>query len=265
MRAQEPATSDASNYHWVACSVSQDMPTDFLVVNRRRYYFLTLCCLLAGCANVTVTNRREVKASPLATPKVIYITDFELDGGRLNNERGILPLSPIFRNESDGWSAVVPRLFGVPVDRGSRGRELTELMSSSLVEDLRNVGLAAYRLGAADKLPAEGWLVRGSFVRIDEGDRLYRAIIGFGSGETELELVTSLSDLDQGNLQQPFCELSTSARSNRQPGAMITFDPYVAAARFVVCGLDLDKNVIESAAKIATAITKTIHDRGCAG
>jgi len=87
-----------------------------------------------------------------------------------------------------------------------------EALSSSLVEDLRSIGLNAYHLSANERLPTEGWLVSGGFVQMDEGNRLRRAIIGFGSGGTTLQLTTSLSDLVSG-IPRPFCELRTSTRS----------------------------------------------------
>ena len=232
-------------------------------MGRRAYYFGLLGLMLVGCASVKVTDRRELGAIGPTPPSIIYVADYGLDAKRLSFETGVLPIASISQSGADGSSTIFPRLFGVPIDRGVRARELAELMANSIVEDLHNLGLTAYRLRAGDKPPAAGWVVRGVFVRVDEGDRLRRALVGFGSGRTDLEVITSLSDLEHGQ-PQPFCELATKARSRRQPGAILSFDPYVAAERYMLCGLDLDANVMESAARIATAIARSVHKRDCA-
>jgi hypothetical protein len=98
-------------------------------------------------------------------------------------------------------------------------------------------------------------LVRGAFVQLDGGNRLRRALIGFGSGATRLRVFVWVSDLSHGS-SGPFCALDASAHSSKKPGAVLTFDPYVGAARFVVGGLDQDTNVTQIAAEIANDITE---------
>jgi hypothetical protein len=97
--------------------------------------------------------------------------------------------------------------------------------------------------------------VRGAFVQLDEGNRLRRALIGFGSGATSLRVVVWVSDLEHGS-SGPFCALDTSTHSSRKPGAALSFDLYVGAARFVLDGLDLDTNVTQIAAQISNDIAE---------
>ena len=218
------------------------------------------CLLLAGCANVKLTGLRELAPVPEVTPNIIHVADFTLDPQSMRLETGILPISPVSSDKSDESETLFPRLVGMPVERAVRARELVNLMASSLVEDLRNLGLNADRLSANDQATADGWLVRGSFIRIDEGNRLRRALIGFGDGKTELEVLTSLSDLASG-APQPFCALGMEARSSRGAGAIIAFDPYDALGRFMVDGLDLDKNVMESGYE--DTLIKRTANRNC--
>ena len=154
------------------------------------------------------------------------------------------------------------RIFGVQIDRGILERELANLMATSLIEDLRNRGLTAYRFGPRDHLPAGGWLLEGTFVQVDEGNRLKRALIGFGQGATELEVVTSLSALSDHHLR-PFCEVSTIAHSRHQAGAIISLNPLDAAGRFMLGGLDLDKNVMETGSKLAATIAHRVESHDC--
>jgi hypothetical protein len=241
------------------------------------------CFVLVGCTSVRLTDQREIGSVPSITPKVIYVDDFTLQSENMSVETGVLPVSPVNSASFDESDTLLPRLLGVPVERGVRARELVNLMASSLVEDLKNLGFDAYRLKSlspkrysltpkegysqtgslpGDKPPAQGWLVSGTFVRVDEGDRLRRALIGFGDGATELEAIVSLSDLSGGN-PRLFCELSTSARSDHHPGALISLDPYEAVGRFIAGGLDLDKNVMKSAARVATAVAHRAKQHEC--
>jgi len=188
-----------------------------------------------------------MSATPPTAPRIIYAMDFDLQPGSFQAESGILPISPISAEVPGAFT--IPRILGVPEDSGDRERELLKLMSSALVDDLTSAGLNARFL------PSEGWLVRGAFVQVDEGNRLRRALIGFGSGATRLRVIVWVSDLRHGS-SGPFCALDTSTHSSRKPGAVLSFDPYVVAARFVIDGLDLDTNVTQIAAQIADDISE---------
>jgi hypothetical protein len=221
-------------------------------MRRRRYQYISLvalCFCLSACSDIRVEDERELHAMPPAAPKVVYVKDFDLQPGTFQAESGILPISPI---SAGGF---ISRILGVPVESGERERELLRLMTSALVDDLTNVGLNARVLHYGELLPSEGWLVRGAFVQIDEGNRLKRALIGFGSGATRLRVIVWVSDLGHGP-SGPFCALDTSTHSSRKPGAALSFDPYVGAARFVLDGLDLDTNVTQIAAQIANDIAE---------
>jgi hypothetical protein len=220
---------------------------------------LPACLAIVGCSSVKVDTRRELGAAPTAKPQLIYVADFALDDRSMRTESGILPISPVAVDWSD---AILPRLVGIPVEGAAREREIVNLMATSLIVDLRALGLSAYRLRPDEKPTDDGWLLHGSFTQVDEGNRLRRAVIGFGDGGTELRVNTSLSDVANG-ISRPFCEASLDAHSRRRPGAIFSFDPYVVAGRFMLCALDLDNNVRESAARIASDIARQVHGDAC--
>jgi hypothetical protein len=97
--------------------------------------------------------------------------------------------------------------------------------------------------------------VRGVFTEVNQGNQLNRAIIGFGMGKTDLQVLADINDLSQG-APKPFYELNTTADSGKAPGAgpTIVLGPAGAAARFVMAGQDLDRNVKQTASKIAEDI-----------
>ena len=76
------------------------------------------------------------------------------------------------------------RLYGKSSDPEERARQLVALMSKSLL-DLSNAGFQAVRQPPGAPIPTQGWLLRGSFSLVQEGNRLQRSIIGMGMGETD--------------------------------------------------------------------------------
>ena len=215
----------------------------------RYIVLLAVCLVLSACSNIRVEDEREMHAMPPNPPRVIYVKDFDLEPETFQAESGILPIRPT------PAGAFILRLLGVPEESAVRERELVKLMSSALISDLAGAGLNAQFLRSDELFPSEGWLVRGAFLQVDEGNRLRRALLGFGSGTTRLRVVVWVSDLEHSS-SGPFCALDTSTHSSRKPGAALSFDPYVGATRFVLDGLDLDTNVTQIAAKISDDIAE---------
>jgi hypothetical protein len=94
-------------------------------------------------------------------PAIVYATDFELAPGSIQSEA-----------PSASWP------LHAYLEQ-SKALSLVDTMSTEIVEDLTVEGIAATRLTANDPLPKQGWLVRGVFAKVDKGDRVKRAVIGF--------------------------------------------------------------------------------------
>jgi hypothetical protein len=218
---------------------------------------IALCLGLVGCGSAKVSGQREVGAAPAARPTVIYVADFELDTQTVKRETRVLPLPPPPPGPLGG---ILPKPPGSPKEPAERARELVDLMSTSLVENLTKAGLTAHRLAAGAPQPADGWLLRGIFTEVDEGNRIRRAVVGFGAGQTQLQLVVAVEDLARG-VPRPFYEVDTAADSGKAPGAgpVIVLNPAVGAARFVLAGSDLDRNVKQAAAKIAADLAARVQ------
>jgi hypothetical protein len=208
---------------------------------------LALLALLgAGCASAKITSARPAGAAPAGPPAVVYVADFELHASDIRQERGLLPPPPPL----PGLGDMLPSLPGAPRSRAGRAAELVDLMSRSLVKELESSGVQARRLRPGEAQPTGGWVVRGVFTNVQEGNQLRRAVVGFGSGHTDLQVVVAVDDL-AGGAPKPLYAVETKADSGKTPGAVITLNPYVAAARFVIAGNDLERNVKQSAAQIA--------------
>lgn len=211
--------------------------------------------IVAGVVAATLGICNGAQAAGTATgvttataPAVIYVADFDV-GAATVHQSGIA-----------GVIRGIPRpgLIGSgPLSVGrtpeQQARDVVDTMSNSLVEDLRNDGLTAERLPVGTPLPAAGWLLRGAFLQVDAGNRLRRAVIGLGSGATDIEVVAAIDRLG-ATAPQPLYTVDASAQSGKLPGAVVTLNPYVAAARFVIAGTDLTRNVKDTAAKIANQV-----------
>lgn len=202
-----------------------------------------------NCGSAKISSQREISAAPTNKPVVIYVADFDLDAAEINAEKGLLPPPPKLPGPLGN---ALPPPPGAPKDSQKLARELVDEMSESLVKELTKAGLNARRLTNTNTLPTAGWLVRGVFTEVNQGNQLERAVIGFGKGKTDLQVVVDLADLAHG-APKDFYELNTTANSGKLPGAgpMIVLCPAGAAARFVIASTDLNRNVKQTAARIA--------------
>ena len=205
---------------------------------------------MLGCNSAKVTHQSDVGTVPTSRPTIVYVADFDLDSAEIQSSGAgsMLPLG----------GGILPHPFGIlPKDKASTARDLVDLMGNSLVKDLQEQGFTAQRVSVDGPWPNQGWLLRGIFTEVDEGNRLRRAIIGFGAGKTDLLVHTTLDDLSLG-APQPFYQVDTTAQSGKMPGAIVTMNPAMAAARFVLAGGDLNRNTKDTAAQIAKSVAARV-------
>lgn len=188
--------------------------------------------------------------------RVIYVSDFDLDAGNFKPDKGGItgqgyllpapPKSPLRRKCQD------------PVAAASN---LIRLMSESLVADLQKAGFKAQRLASTESKPTEGLLVSGVFTEFSEGNQMRRALLGFGSGKSKMELYVMVADASSGG--HPLYETSTQKSNGKGPGTVIALNPYAGAAGFVVkFGMTKnapEKMVKQTASKIATELAKQLN------
>jgi Domain of unknown function (DUF4410) len=214
-------------------------------------HLLVAACVLvylAGCASARVTQVAGTPAAaPAAPPPVIVVYDFELDSLDVRSQPGLIPRPHVLGRFVPGHSACNDD------DPDGCAAELRELIAKSLVDDLRKKGLNAVRGGPAQPLPAAGWLVRGVFTDVDTGNQLRRAVLGMGSGATQVQLVLGIDDLARG-VPQPIYQADANASSGKAPGGLITLNPAAMGARFVMARKDTDKSVKKLAAEVADSI-----------
>lgn len=221
---------------------------------------------LVGCAHRPAPVRDSImggakvqqEASPprpqVSLPQLVYVADFGLDA----------------QPQQGGGDAVLdrPRLLRLPretmQDPTQQAARIVDLTAQSLTDDLNRAGVPARRLPPGAPLPAEGWLVRGVFTEASEGSTVRRAVIGFGSGSPKMEVQVGLSDLAD-RPDAPFVILGTVTDPERLPGGIVTRNPYVVGAKFVLEKGAPDRDVKATAQAIAEKIVELrekVRERG---
>ena len=213
-----------------------------------------LCATIAACGSAKVSGRRELAAAPTAKPQIVWVEDFDIDVANVKHDPGLLPPPPL-PNLPGPLGDLLPPPPGQPKDPKKVAREIVDGMSETLVKELTKKGFRAHRLEPGEPTPTAGWLVRGVFTDVNQGNQLHRALIGFGVGKTDLQVVVDIDDLASGR-PESFYEMGTSADSGKAPGAgpLIVLGPAGAAARFVIAGGDLNRNVKQTATQIAMEV-----------
>lgn len=194
-----------------------------------------LVLILASTGNAQ--KQKKPPSSP-GMPEVIYVTDFLIELGDITEQRHLLR-RPIRRQESPE----------------AKAGKLVELLSTSLVTELRNKSVPVVRLYPGQTTPAKGWLVKGQFLEVDEGNRLQRTMVGFGAGATDMQIEVAVVDLASGS-HEPFLVFGTDSKSGKGPGAVVMFNPYVAAAKFVLSKRASEKDVRKTARQISDVLVK---------
>jgi hypothetical protein len=180
---------------------------------------------------VSVTNEKQGSAS-VGGPSKIYVQDFSLDVSDLKTDSGVGGLA----DQASGAGGILGRV-SQRISRGSisggaevQVPQIIAAMSEELVSGFRKRGIPAERL-KQDPVGGSGigWLVKGHFVDIDEGNRAQRAALGFGMGATQMDVKVEVMDLSAQDPGQPFLVFGTSKEAGMKPGG---FNPYVIAAKF---------------------------------
>jgi hypothetical protein len=221
---------------------------------------------LAGGATATGEQVLDTGAPP---PRAVYVADFAVDPG------AIKPASGLVSEVGDSVGEAVqerPRLLGLG-SGGILGRRLSSdtptpeavvnTLATSITDALneQHLGFPAERIPPGAPLPSSGWVITGRFVSVDPGNRAERAVIGFGTGAATTEVLVIVDRLGPGT-STPVLQFGTQADSGKMPGAAVTMNPYVAAAKFVLGKQATTRDVQAMGKEIAKQIADYARARG---
>lgn len=208
--------------------------------------FLARVALLpAQTANPT---EQAAPSRPPGFHGTVYVADFELDAQSIRSE------DLLGAPQAEERPHILPRR-----DRSNPAAEahkLVDALATRLVADLNHAGVTAARLPVDAPVPVEGLVVRGVFTQVDEGNRIRRAVIGFGAGAARMDLYVEVSDLAHPG--GPLYRFANQGSSGKMPGAIVTMNPVAAAAKFTLDQNSSGKALKHVSAQISAEILKRI-------
>jgi hypothetical protein len=210
----------------------------------------------AGCQSTSTGNATAAspgnRATPapattnptlVAKPRPVVVHDFKFDVAQLRTDPGLAP----------GRQGPAKRILGnlrpeeTPVQKATR---YATLLSETIAKELTALKIPATREAPGAPLPADGLVVGGEFLEVDEGNRLRRAIVGFGVGASDVLVQVSVYDLAQSR-QQPILVYGTGTGSKPMPGGAVSMNPYAMAAKYVLARNASEKDMRRLGAQIA--------------
>ena len=194
--------------------------------------------LICGCASVSVKEDKWTQER-LSLPKQIYVKNYEVPAEVLNVDRGGAELEEFRRTTADNFN-----------------KELCERISKRIAP--------AVPLAKGARPERGSWIVEGSFLRLNQGSRLLRSLVGLGAGGTKMEARTVVSVVGSRGTKKTIAEIETTGGSNAEPG-MLTFPtPIGGGIRAVVSlaktGVTADQ--LRTARMITAAMAEKLEAQG---
>jgi hypothetical protein len=229
---------------WIASGLNR-LPSLAIVV---------LASAVLGCGSATVSNE-TANDSVSGAPSMIYVHNFDLGAATVKSDPGTLTGRPRLIH------------FG-QTDPATKLEELSDLMAKSIVEDLHRKNLPARRLANDAPRPANGWLMSGAFLEVDEGNRMQNAVLGFGAGSANADLYVVLADLARPEGKQNLLEFDVNAKGDKMPGGgaatVVTHTPWGMAAKFALERHASERDIRRAAQTIADDLEKFVRNHPAA-
>jgi hypothetical protein len=194
----------------------------------------------SSCGRTSVESV-DVKAVGLPRPQLIVVHDFGVTAASVALDRAI------------GARALEAVKDEPEVQAHLKiGEEVAKVLTENLVKEIAKLGIPT--VSAAQAVPVAGpsLQIEGQFLTVDQGNRLRRAVIGFGAGASEVRtMVQVFETTNEGRrLVEDFY---TTAKSSRKPG----FGPMAGAG--AAMGTVATSAAVSGGVGIATAHSQTVE------
>jgi len=188
----------------------------------------------AMLGRATVRDSEHLPAGEPA-PSAIWVGDFPAAEGAMRPAGGLFGMAEHVVEErprilpTDG-----PLVRRVESDHPDAAT-VSDALASSIADGLAaaKLGMPVERLPAGGATPTGGWLVHGQIVSVDPGNRAERAVVGFGAGDATAQVAVDVDRLG-GDVPTRLLAFGAHADSGASPGGVVTLNPYVMAAKFVL-------------------------------
>ncbi|MBU3664854.1 MAG: DUF4410 domain-containing protein [Chthoniobacterales bacterium] len=211
-------------------------------INKHIHFLLApaIVVLVSGCASVSV---REGKWSSqnAGLPEKFYVADFSVDPDVLKVDRT--------GDELEAFSQALSRSFSA---------ELRDRICETIAP--------ALPMPSNGRVGGNSWVVEGRFMRVNQGSRFLRSLVGFGAGGTKFETLTTVSEVLPSGKRRSLGMIETTGGSNAEPGLLTLPSPVTGPVRAVLSatltGLTSDQR--RTARMIAASIAQKLKSRGYA-
>jgi hypothetical protein len=133
---------------------------------------LTALTFALACASTTVESMQRMP-DRLPRPPVVVVYDFAVSADEA--------VVDIFGNEFAAGPESAP-------PASDQAHKVAQALSQAIVAALDQRGIQAVRGTRGDTPPLDALLLKGQFLKIEQGSRLKRMTIGFGAGAPELRV-----------------------------------------------------------------------------
>lgn len=192
-----------------------------------------LVSFLTGCASVSVKNDSWTQER-LAPPKRVYVADYDVPSKVLDVDR-----------------------TGAELDdfRQSVAKDFTAELCARISERIA----PAVPLTEAPRPPVGSWVVEGRVLRVNQGSRLLRSLVGLGAGGTKLEVRTEVFAVGARGSRRKVAEIETTGGSNAEPGLLTLPTPIGGGVRAVLSATQ--SGVTADQRRTARMITAAMAER----
>ncbi len=200
---------------------------------------IALLLVFTGCASVS-THSHERFGDPVRkrAPEIIYVQGFDAPADVFRVDRPEAEAMRLREEESERLA------------RNIVWRVRDHILPSSILPD--------------DAKPSRGpyWLVTGKFIRVNQGSRALRMVVGFGFGGTKVETEVEVFDLS-GVDPELVMRFRTTGGSNANPGAIANLSWWSAGlsgASLAFTGIRFD--IARTSREITAALSQELTLQG---
>jgi hypothetical protein len=132
------------------------------------------------------------------------------------------------------------------------GQEVARVVTENLVVEISKLGIPAVEAAKATPVAGPSLSIEGQFVTVDQGNRLRRAVVGFGAGASEVRTLVQVFETtnDGRRLVEDFY---ATVKSSRKPG----FGPMAGAG--AAAGRAATSVAVSAGVGLATAHSQTVE------
>jgi Domain of unknown function (DUF4410) len=177
-----------------------------------------------GCAKSFIYSEYQSSQSGLQLPERILVYDFAVTTDEVKENQGFFQGAV---NDFEGVTSTE--------NEQQTADEVRAVAAEEMVAGIRNLGLPAERASRNAPVPPKSLAITGEFLNVDEGNRLRRLVIGFGKGQSKMDILIRVYSYglvvfgSSGSKPTKLVEFATRADSGSMPGALVTGGAGVAA------------------------------------